>query len=209
MSVNFTEIENYFNEKVEAYKNGPNAVDWNGDYSQLIRFEQLLKVLPSETSTDFSICDFGCGLGAFFKFLQDKGYSKFNYTGVDISKKMIESAKLKNNQFSSSSTFICSRTLNRQYDYIVESGIFNVKNETSNESWLEYIIQTLDSFDNHSTKGFAFNCLTKYSDNDKMKNYLYYADPLFLFDWCKTHYSRNVALLHDYEVYDFTIIVRK
>ena len=32
---------------------------------------------------------------------------------------------------------------------------------------------------------------------------------LFFFDFCKRNFSRNVALLHDYGLYDFTIIVRK
>ena len=38
---------------------------------------------------------------------------------------------------------------------------------------------------------------------------LYYADPLDLFDYCKRNFSKNVALLHDYRLYDFTLIVRK
>jgi hypothetical protein len=42
-----------------------------------------------------------------------------------------------------------------------------------------------------------------------MRRHLYYADPCYLFDTCKKRFSRNVALLHDYEAYDFTIIVRK
>jgi hypothetical protein len=51
--------------------------------------------------------------------------------------------------------------------------------------------------------------LTKYSDKEYMKEYLYYADPLYLFDYCKKHFSKNVALLHDYNLYEFSIIVRK
>ena len=42
-----------------------------------------------------------------------------------------------------------------------------------------------------------------------MRPYLYYADPLFLFDYCKKKYSKSVALLHDYGLYEFTILVRK
>ena len=60
-----------------------------------------------------------------------------------------------------------------------------------------------------SSLGFAFNCLTTYSDPDKMRPYLYYADPANLFRHCKERYSRNVALLHDYDLYEFTILVRK
>ena len=60
-----------------------------------------------------------------------------------------------------------------------------------------------------SLKGFAFNVLTKYSDKEYMQNNLYYADPLFLFDYCKRNFSQNVALLHDYELYEFTLIIKK
>jgi len=42
-----------------------------------------------------------------------------------------------------------------------------------------------------------------------MKEELFYADPLYFFDLCKKNFSRNIALLHDYYEYDFTILVRK
>lgn len=67
----------------------------------------------------------------------------------------------------------------------------------------------LDSLDRTSRRGFAFNCLTSYSNADKMRGDLYYADPCKLFDYCKRKYSKNVALLHDYGLYDFTIISAK
>ena len=53
--------------------------------------------------------------------------------------------------------------------------------------------------------------LTRYSDEEYIEKRpeLYYGDPCFFFDYCKKHFSRNVALLHDYEIYDFTILVRK
>ncbi len=54
----------------------------------------------------------------------------------------------------------------------------------------------------------AFNALTTYSDPEKQRSELYYADPLQLFDYCKRNLSRDVALLHDYELFDFTIVVR-
>jgi hypothetical protein len=42
-----------------------------------------------------------------------------------------------------------------------------------------------------------------------MRDDLYYADPLFFFDYCKTRFSRFVTLIHDYPLYEFTILVRK
>ena len=97
----------------------------------------------------------------------------------------------------------------KKSDYIVASGIFNVKNKTSESEWLHYILNTIEMMNQKSKKGFAFNILTKYSDKEYMKDYLYYADPLFLFDYCKRNFSKNVALLHDYYLYEFTILVKK
>jgi hypothetical protein len=51
--------------------------------------------------------------------------------------------------------------------------------------------------------------LTSYSDPDKRRPDLYYADPLALFDHCKRTYSRFVSLIHDYPLYEFTLLVRR
>ena len=72
-------------------------------------------------------------------------------------------------------------------------------------------MQTLRNMDKLCSKGFSFNMLTKYSDTDRMAERpdLFLGDPLLYFDFCKRNFSRDVALLHDYGLYDFTILVRK
>ena len=77
------------------------------------------------------------------------------------------------------------------------------------DEWNEYVVDTIASFNTLAVKGFAFNLLTKYSDKGYRKNNLFYADPLYFFDYCKMNFSRNIALLHDYSLYEFTILVRK
>jgi len=42
-----------------------------------------------------------------------------------------------------------------------------------------------------------------------MRPDLHYADPCVLFDRCKRRHSPRVALLHDYGLWEFTILVRK
>ena len=105
--------------------------------------------------------------------------------------------------------FINDLNVNRIADYIVASGIFDVKLKNKNCEWLNYILETLNRMNEKSKKGFSFNCLTIYSDENYKKNYLYYADPRFFFDYCKRRFSNNIALLHDYFLYEFTILVRK
>ena len=94
-------------------------------------------------------------------------------------------------------------------DYTIASGIFNLKYTIDLSAWMDYILDTLNQMNEKSKLGFAFNMLTTYSDKEFMKEELYYSDPLFFFDLCKRSFSKNVALLHDYREYDFTILVRK
>ena len=71
-------------------------------------------------------------------------------------------------------------------DYAVACGVFNMKLEASFDEWTEFVIHGLEEMNSHSRIGFSSNFLTKYSDADKMRPDLYYADPCFLFDYCKT-----------------------
>jgi hypothetical protein len=93
--------------------------------------------------------------------------------------------------------------------YAVASGIFNVKLATDTEEWQAYVLDTIEQLAILSTRGFAFNVLTRYADPERMRPDLYYADPCFLFDYCQRRYSRRVAVFHDYGLYEFTVVVRK
>lgn len=199
-------IEQYYSKKIIEYGPTPRGVDWNGVDSQIIRFEQISKVILEKT---FSISDIGCGYGKYYEFLE-KREKCFKYFGYDLSSEMVKSA----NSLYGYYTNVIFNKINdileiEQTDYIVSSGIFNVKLEISNVEWLEYILDTLNKINNQSIKGFAFNMLTKYSDKEYLRDDLYYADPMFIFDYCKKKFSKNIALLHDYGLYEFTIIVRK
>jgi hypothetical protein len=186
----------------------PQAVNWKNKEAQAIRFEQLAKIISS--AQPFSVNDLGCGLGDFVSFLSQADL-KFTYHGYDILPAMIETARSKFSGTKQEVTFevITDPASMKVADYTIESGIFNRRFEHSEESWLAYVLKTLHVMFERSRLGFAFNLLTKYSDQELMRKDLYYADPCFLFDYCKMNFSKNVALLHDYGLYDFTILVRK
>lgn len=200
-----TEVAEYYTIKLAEHGETPRGVDWNGVESQTLRFEQLCKII--DTSSYFSINDLGCGYGALHEFLASK-YKRFSYSGIDVSESMIRTAEQRCND-KPNARFVLSSEPDQVADYGVASGIFNVRMGRSDDEWRSYLEATLDVLDGTSRLGFAFNCLTSYSDKDKMRDYLYYADPCVLFDICKRRYSRNVALIHDYGLYEFTILVRK
>ena len=200
-----SEVATYYSEKFAQHGESPRGVDWNGEESQTLRFEQLCKIV--ENHSQFSLNDLGCGYGALHDFLSRR-YEDFSYSGIDVSESMIKAATTRLGGVPKV-RFVLSGEPDQIADYGAASGIFNVRLGRSDSEWRVYLEATLDVLDRSSRVGFAFNCLTSYSDSDKMRDYLYYADPCFLFDLCKRRYSRNVALLHDYGLYEFTILVRK
>lgn len=200
-----TEVAEYYSSKLAQHGETPNGVDWNSEDSQTLRFEQLCKII--NTSNSFSVNDLGCGYGAFYDFLCPK-YESFLYSGIDVSQDMISAAK---NRFQGQENIelLVANEPDQAADYGVASGVFNVRLGRSDEEWMSYLETTLNMLNRTSRLGFAFNCLTSYSDLDKMRDYLYYANPCALFDLCKRRFSRDVALYHDYGLYEFTILVRK
>jgi len=198
-------VEHYYTGRFNTYGLTPRGVDWNSQESQYLRFKQLLKVCDSYSC--FSINDYGCGYGALVDYVNSQQY-QFNYFGYDISLPMIQRAKeiYRNNP---RVVFCNSKSELPVSDYTVASGIFNVKQDIPPDQWQEYVLLTLTDLYKLSQSGFAFNILSKYSDADKRRPDLYYADPCFFFDYCKINFSRNVSILHDYNLYEFTVIVRK
>lgn len=200
-----SDVADYYSGKLAEYGPTPRGVDWNGDASQHLRFVQLYRLLEGETA--YSVADFGCGYGALYDVLLKRGEA-FQYTGIDASATMIEAARGRFGHHANA-RFQVSDRLDVEHDFAVASGIFNVKVGRTDADWRTYVMSTLDMLNRQTWHGFAFNCLTIHSDPDKMRPDLYYADPGELFRHCIQRYARNVALLHDYGLYEFTILVRK
>jgi len=203
--IDLSGIRDYFAERFKEHGATPQGLDWNSHEAQNVRFEQLCKVI--DPTTHYSLIDYGCGYGAFYDFLKTRGHS-FTYTGFEIVEEMVKKGKsLHANQ--KGCTFTTNEAQLKPADYVVESGIFNIKLSVDPDEWTQHVITTLKKMDTFSRKGMAFNLLTAYSNPKFMRTDLYYADPCYYFDYCKRHFSHNVALLHDYQLYDFTILVRK
>lgn len=199
------DVADYYTRKLVKHGETPRGVDWNSEDGQQLRFAQLLKLLDG--AEGFSLLDLGCGYGALVEALRPR-FARFEYLGLDVSAEMIEAAR---RRFDGAEG-ICFEVADRvgePLDFAVASGIFNVRMQRSPGEWKDYVNDTLDALHAMSLRGFAFNCLTSYSDADRQRADLHYADPCELFHRCKTRYGRNVALLHDYGLYEFTIIVRK
>jgi len=198
-------IKKYFTEKLNEHGATHLGVDYNSTESQEARFTQLVKVIDSKER--YSLLDFGSGYGAMYDYLVRLGHD-VHYVGYDIAEPMLARGR-ELHQNNPDCWFTNNLDEVPIVDYSLVSGTFNMKLDADIDSWVQIVIKALNQMNAHSSKGIAFNMLTKYSDADRMRPDLYYADPCFFFDYCKRNFSRNVALLHDYNLYDFTILVRK
>lgn len=198
-------VGDYYSDKVVTHGPSARGVDWNSPESQRLRFEQLLRIRDGLET--YSLLDYGCGYGALLDLLTERG-ERVDYTGFDISDEMVRVAREQHPTLPPT-TFVTDDASLAPADFAVASGIFNVRLGTPTDEWQRYVLHTLDRLDALSRRGFSFNVLTSYSDPERMRPDLHYADPLALFDHCKRRYSRYVAILHDYPLYEFTVLVRK
>ena len=190
-------------------KNGVSytAVGWNSAKSQALRFEKLSSVIQ-DRSASVSVNDYGCGYGAHLAYLaKECRINVSDYFGYDISDEMLSAARSDLSWFPGNLLLLSSSNISTLADYTFVSGSFNVRFEADDSAWQAFVEEKLDQIAAHSRKGFAFNLLSTYVD--WKEDHLFYADPCFWFDLCKRKYSKKVSLLHDYPLYEWTIIVKK
>lgn len=198
------QVDQYYTDKLVIHGPTHLGVDWKSVESQKLRFDQLLRIIKDDR--DASVIDYGCGYGALASYMHQLSYTG-PYLGFDISEAMIKEAKRLNKK-QPKRTFMSDITKLKVADYTIASGIFNVKKDVPDKQWLSYILDTLEIMSKHSRKGFAFNMLTGYSDKNKMRSDLFYADLPFFIDYCVRTYGRHIAMFQDYGLFEFTILVR-
>lgn len=199
------QVSRYYSKKIEQFGPTSRGVDWNSPVGQRLRFTQLLKVADGASFID--LADLGCGYGDLVSVLAADG-RPYSYRGYDVSEAMIKAARTLHAGNESAGFEVAGEPL-APARFVVASGIFNVRMDYGRRRWAAYVKATLDTMNRNSEAGFSFNMLTSYSDSDRMVANLYYASPEHVFRYCKSNFSRNVALLHDYGLYEFTVIVRK
>ncbi|MBL8487346.1 MAG: class I SAM-dependent methyltransferase [Rhodocyclaceae bacterium] len=199
-------VARLYTKSLTEFGASPMGVGWRDTASQDLRFAKLsLQVLESAADGPVTVNDLGCGDGAMLKFLRRAGVDVARYTGYDVSPEMLAAAR---EQAGGEGTeYLLGSRLLHPADYSFASGIFNVRLEEDGDRWAEYIADTLRDLSARSTKGFAFNMLSTYVDF--REPHLYYGDPLHYFDFCKRNFSRFVTLLHDYPLYEWTVVVRQ
>jgi SAM-dependent methyltransferase len=190
---------------VRRHGSDPAGAQYSDRATQEKRFEVLTEV---GDLADAAILDYGCGTGSLLAFLRVRGY-RGDFCGQDISPEAIAVARDRFPDARFEVGAVAADTAGEPVDYAFVSGVFN-NLVTDNWSMLTHGLSTLYGL---ARKAVAFNALSTYVDYKDSG--LYYADPLEVFDFCKSTLSPFVTLRHDYELkagvppYEFTIYVHK
>jgi cyclopropane fatty-acyl-phospholipid synthase-like methyltransferase len=194
-------VAEYYSGRFAEHGATPRGVDWNSAESQGLRFDQIMRLVDAERSP--SINDYGCGYGALAEHLAELGIEA-RLHGLDLSEAMVAAAR---ERFPAHRWTMEASDLETA-DYTICSGIFNVKLDIGAEEWVEYVWETLDQMHSISSTGMIFNMLTSHADPERMRDDLFYADPSTWLDACMRRYGQGAALLHDYPLYEFTLLVK-
>lgn len=197
------QVASYYSSRLAAFGPTSNGVDWNGAASHELRHRQFLRLLNGDRAA--SVLDLGCGYGDFCRFLRAEGYQGA-FTGYDVVPGMIAEASRLHGD--TQCRWLVGSEPSEPADFAIASGIFNVRGSVTLAAWTQYVHRTIDVLARASNVGFAFNILSLSSDPGRRAAHLHYADAAEMLSHCLRRYGRSVALLQDYGLFEFTVIVR-
>jgi len=190
------DFKKYYQTQLARHREPEKRVGWKTIQSQRIRFEALIQVGSLKGS---KIVDVGCGLGAFWGYLQEQEI-RVQYTGIDLFPEMIRGAS----QLYPEARFEVRSVLTQPYpagsfDYSFLSGVFNVKVK---DNWT-YMRTILQRILRQTKKAVAFNVLNAESGLDETNRFV--VTPQEITALGRTLGVKRIRLLKDYHPQDLTL----
>lgn len=140
--------------KSSLYQHGysPQALFWKDQQVQEKRFDVLFECGVEDGD---SVLDVGCGLADLDRFIKKKGI-KVNYTGIDLSPDMINTASLRDPSLTLFAGDIFDlNPADGEYDWVLLSGALNEPLKDNGD----YLKRVLPRLFRAAGKGLAFNLL--------------------------------------------------
>ncbi len=198
-------IADYYSGTLAAHGPTPRGVDWKDATGQHLRHHQFLRLIGGDP--DASVLDVGCGYGDFLPVLRAAGH-RGPYLGCDVAAPMVEAARRLHGE-GEDHRFVVGTAPEGAADYAIASGILNVIRGATPEQWADHVEATIAALHAAGRRGFGFNMLSLASDPERRRADLFYGDPAAVLADCMRRYGRHVALLQDYGLWEFTVLVRR
>ena len=187
-------VENHDTAKVCSWKS-EEVADRN--------FAAVAQIFAHETEP-FTVYDVGCGVAAMADFLRAH-VPLARYSGCDILAEMIGRAKERDASLDVEQRDILIAPPARQFDYVVISGLFNLRMNNDPRAWQTFVDRMIQSAFAIAGKGLASNFLTGHVEWTREQGY--YQDPSRMLDYAIRNVSRFCELRHAYYPWEFTLCV--
>ena len=143
------DTDKFYTSAIKMYGTSAKGVNWASKENQVLRFKEILSLLPSDLSSS-SLADAGCGFGDFYTYLEKKKQLPKHYIGLDYHLDMCSIAEQKTAQEIINAD-ICRDRL-PVCDYYTCSGALNVLTEFETYLFIQNCFHA-------SKKAFIFNAL--------------------------------------------------
>lgn len=167
--------------------------------------ERFFALTKSIHRDNFSILDFGCGIGHLHNFLKMK-FGQVDYMGVDIVPSFIEHCR---REFRESRFQLVKspKDIEQNFDYVMLSGVFNILYSENKEEHLEIVKATITELFSKTKIALSVNFMT---DNvDFQQTGAYHQNPAEIFNFFQQSLSRRCLLDQSYMPYEYTITAWK
>lgn len=190
-----------YNEVADKYGTSNKAVLWDDPQTQYLRFAELVKCMDFNDSRK-TLLDVGCGNGELYKFLNFLGY-RGQYVGYDINEKLLAQARSRFAGIDVQSKDIMSEVIERRFDYVVLSGLFNV-NVGQSSAWVHDFLKKMYALCDGI---MVFNMISTHVTFRDEK--MFYMNPAEVLSFCIENFSKRTTLAHHNLPYNYTVTVFK
>jgi SAM-dependent methyltransferase len=198
----FKQVNNDFFDKLIKQSTDEHTAVGQSRISHEKRFKKMLDIGDLRGK---SVLDVGCGLGAFYSFLNQNDI-KSDYYGIDINEKMLEGASKKYSEIANrfSRVDLVEEVMGQEFDYSISIGPLNLL--IDEETNYQMTFKLMDGLFKHSKIGCALSMTSihsKVKDNDT-----FFFDPKVIVNHAEKM-CNNYRLDHSYLPHDFTIFCYK
>ena len=210
MKKSYLTLVKHYESCLEKHGDNHLGVDWPNLEDVEKRYKVMLDILSfrDNFSQPISVLDFGCGTAHLLEYIKSNKYQNIQYSGLDISQKFIDVAKMKYTD----NLFFCMDILDKKnklepFDYFVLNGVFTEKRELSFDEMWKYFSEMITVLYDKCNRGIAFNVMSKNVDWER-KDLFHVPHDLLTQFLCK-NITRDYVIRNDYGLYEYTVYIFK
>jgi SAM-dependent methyltransferase len=200
-------IVKHYEECLAKYGPSYKGMDWPDENDLKKRFDVMLDVIRNDLPHPVSLLDLGCGVGLLIDHLRTKNLlDVYQYWGIDISQKMVASAKKRYPQLRFEVRDILKNPLSpRSVDYVIMNGVLTEKITLSHALMEDYACRLIKAAYDTCRHGIAFNVMSTHVEWEREDLFHWPLDRAvaFLISEC----SRHIVIRMDYGLYEYTTYV--